>query len=84
VRSIVIPAGDDAALVEAIERVKRGEVDVPSHRVRARRYAQGRFDRDAVYGPLRRRLLGDTVGWASECQIEDGELVESRAEGGDR
>ncbi|HUL03243.1 MAG TPA: glycosyltransferase family 4 protein [Gemmatimonadales bacterium] len=53
---LVIPPSDEAALVDAIGRIRRGEVDVASHRARARAFALRTFDRDAVYGPLAREI----------------------------
>lgn len=49
---IVVPAGDERALVEGILSIRDGHVDVRACRDNARRYALKRFDRRAVYGPL--------------------------------
>lgn len=49
---IVIPAGDDIALVGLIGRLQRGEIDVTTCRNRAREFAIARFGRPAVYGPI--------------------------------
>jgi colanic acid biosynthesis glycosyl transferase WcaI len=52
-----VPAGDDAGLVAAIDRIRGGGVDVQAHRRNAREYALATFDRSAVYGPVVRELL---------------------------
>jgi colanic acid biosynthesis glycosyl transferase WcaI len=52
-----VPASDDAALVDAIERVRGGAVDVAGCRRRAREFALRAFDRAAVYGPIARQYL---------------------------
>ena len=49
---IVIPAEDERAFIQAINRVRRGEVDIAEYRRRAREYALRTFDRTAVYGPI--------------------------------
>lgn len=49
---IVVPAGDDAALVHQIQQIRCGAVNVSGFRARAREYAMRVFDRDVVYGPL--------------------------------
>lgn len=53
---IVIPPSDDAALVEAIGRIRNGLVDVGCHRARGRAFALATFDRKAVYGPVAREM----------------------------
>jgi len=55
---IVIPASDDAALVEEIKRIRRGQVPVAAYRERARRFALERFGREAVYGPITGEMVG--------------------------
>jgi glycosyltransferase involved in cell wall biosynthesis len=54
---IFVPAGDDAALAEQIQRIRSGKVDVNVYRARARKFAQKVFDRDVVYGPLVSELM---------------------------
>ncbi len=54
---IVIGAGDDAALVHAIDQVRRGGIDVRACREKARRFAESRFDRNTVYSGVVRSLL---------------------------
>ena len=49
---VTIPAGDDAALSDVIQQIRRGELDVETFRSRAREFSLRRFDRSAVYGPL--------------------------------
>jgi colanic acid biosynthesis glycosyl transferase WcaI len=49
---MVIPAGDDAALVQQIQQIRNGAVNITAYRTRAREYALRVFGRDAVYGPL--------------------------------
>lgn len=49
---LLIPAGDDGALVEVMRRIRAGAVDVDGYRKRARKFALRHFDRSAVYGPL--------------------------------
>ena len=53
---IVIPASDDAALHEAIQRIRTGDANVAPMRRRAREFALQRFERGAVYGPLLQHL----------------------------
>ena len=49
---VVIPAGDDAALVNVIRRLQRGDIDAHACRRRARAFTIAHFGRDAVYGPI--------------------------------
>ena len=53
---LIVPAGDDFALAQAIEQVVNGRVDVAVHRSRVQEYAANNFSRDAVYGPIAHRL----------------------------
>lgn len=53
---LVIPASDEVALVNAIGRIRRGEVDIAAHRAHGRAFALQTFDRAAVYGPLARDI----------------------------
>jgi len=54
---MVVEAGDDSKLAEAILRVKAGSVDCAAIRKRAREFAVRQFTREAVYGPLVDELL---------------------------
>ena len=56
---LIVEAGDDEALAEAIRRIERGEVDAAGYRGRARAFALKTYSRDVVYGPMVRALLAD-------------------------
>ena len=56
---LIVEAGDDEALAEAVSRIERGEVDVAGYRARARAFALETYSRDVVYGPMARALLAD-------------------------
>ena len=56
---LIVEAGDDAALAEAVSRIERGEVDTEGYRARARAFALETYSRDVVYGPMARALLAD-------------------------
>ena len=56
---LIVEAGDDQALAEAIRRIERGEVDTQGYRTRARAFALETYSREVVYGPMARALLAD-------------------------
>jgi len=58
---LVIPPGDDAALVDVIERVRARAVDTDAFRRRAREFALQNFLRAKVYSPLVRALASNSV-----------------------
>lgn len=58
-----IPASDDNALVYAIQRVCRGEVDSTACRRRARDFALARYDRRTVYGALAQQYFGSSPAY---------------------
>lgn len=49
---VLVAAGDDAALVDVIRRIREGHLDTDAYRRRGREFALRYFDRSAVYGPL--------------------------------
>jgi hypothetical protein len=58
---VVIPAGDDAALVTVIDQARRGVLDTETYRQKARQFAKRVFDRDTVYGGVLASLLTPAV-----------------------
>lgn len=57
-----VPAGDDDAVLRALDSVRRGHVDVARMRQNAREYALRTFSRDVVLAPLARELNGTAEG----------------------
>ncbi len=58
---LLIPAGDDAALVDVIRRVRARALDTEGFRRRARAFALRYFDRANVYGPLVEALVSRRI-----------------------
>jgi colanic acid biosynthesis glycosyl transferase WcaI len=53
---LIVPSGDDEALVAAIGDIVTGQVNVREHRRRVRDYALKHFSREEVYRPIVQRL----------------------------
>jgi colanic acid biosynthesis glycosyl transferase WcaI len=53
---IVVPPSDEAALVEALLRIRSGNFPVAENRARASRFATLHFDRSAIYARLLKTL----------------------------
>jgi len=73
---VAVAAGDDAALVDAINGIRRGEVDVAGCRERGRTFAEKAFKRDSVYGQLVDELLRK---WDAEARSTEVARERSRA-----
>ena len=66
---VIVPAGDDLSLSSVILRVSEGSIDVAAARRLVRQFAMDHFNREAVYGPIAKRLIdAKTKSGASELE----------------
>lgn len=84
VGGLVIGAGDDGAMAEVINQVRRRSIDVQEHRDRVRRFANDRFNRDVVYGGELSRLGARTAVQGMNSCTSDPSAMEDTVEGGER
>lgn len=76
----VVPAGNDAEVVERIEGIRNGRVDVEHHRARVRQFASNRFERDSIYGPEFHRLASAEQRRSDHPPMHDQQLHTSSLE----
>jgi len=64
-----VPASDDLEFARALERIRRGDVDVQACRRNGREFAVRMFDRNVVYGQLLRRYVAPSERPAQVRQL---------------
>jgi putative colanic acid biosynthesis glycosyltransferase WcaI len=77
---LAVAAGDDANVVEAIQGLRSGRVDIERHRARVRQFACEHFDRDCVYSAEFNRLAAEYQTRSDQVTVREPRLPTRSAE----